>query len=114
MRRRTDKLAVVCTVLCLLCTVVTVVFVAPTVLDTNQTTAQIQLERARNVLSNCEDSNARHDRTVAQLERLVEAIRDPVRRARAVQGMAGTVALIDALAPKRDCRALVERQVDTK
>lgn len=42
MRRKTDRWVIACTVLCLLCTIVTVVIVAPTVLDTSRTTAQIQ------------------------------------------------------------------------
>jgi hypothetical protein len=57
------------------------------------------LERA------CNEQNVRHDRTVAKLDELVVGISDPVRRARAEQNRAGTVALIDALAPKRQCAA---------
>ena len=79
-----------------------------------QLAQQIQDERAANVRRNCEDVNARHDRTIAQLHALVAAIPDPDRKARAEANIAGTIALIDALTPKRDCRALVAQQVDTK
>ena len=53
---------------------------------------------------NCAQQNMRHDRTIARLNALVAEI--PLgspRRARAEKGKAGTVALIDALAPKFDC-----------
>lgn len=72
----------------------------------------IQAERARNVLQNCQDTNARHDATIRQLQRLVNELPPGPRKVRAVQGMAGSIAVIDALAPKRDCRALATRQVN--
>lgn len=75
---------------------------------------QINDERARNVVRSCEETNQRHDATIRQLRDLVASIPDPARRDRAEQGMASTVALIDALAPKRDCGALVAQQVDTR
>lgn len=120
MRRGTDKLSVVCTAICILCLAVVGVW-GGTVLDTNRQadqnariTAQIQRERARNVRSNCEEQNRRHDATVRQLHRLVAELPPGPRKVRAVQGMAGSVALIQALAPRRDCSALVARQVSTK
>jgi cell division protein FtsB len=73
----------------------------------------IQRERARNVRTNCEEQNRRHDATIRQLHRLVDELPPGPRKVRAVQGMAGSVALIQALAPKRDCRALVAQQVNT-
>lgn len=120
MRRATDKLAVVCTAICILCLAGVGVW-SGTVLDTNRqadqaaaTAAQIQRERKRNIRTNCEDTNRRHDATVRQLRRLVDELPPGPRKVRAVQGMAGSVAVIQALAPKRDCRALVARQVNTK
>jgi hypothetical protein len=74
----------------------------------------IQAERARNILQNCLDTNARHDATIRQLHRLVDRLPAGPRKVRAVQGMAGSVALIDALAPRRDCKALAARQVNTR
>lgn len=70
-------------------------------------------ERSRNIYAGCEETNVRHDQTIRRLHLLVEEMPPGPRRVRAVQAMAGSVALIDALAPKRDCRALVKRQVDT-
>lgn len=75
----------------------------------NQTDA-IQEERVANILRSCREQNDRHDATIRQLRVLVDAIRDRAQRERARQGMAGTIALIDALAPKRDCDALVVLQ----
>jgi hypothetical protein len=74
----------------------------------------IQAERIRNIRQNCEDTNTRHDATIRQLHRLVERLPPGPRKVRAVQGMAGSVALIDALAPKRRCAALARRQVNTQ
>lgn len=76
----------------------------------SDTTSQIQAERARNVRSACEAQNARHDNTIRQVDRLI-AEAPPSRRARAGAGRAGTVLIIDALAPRRDCDALVKSQV---
>jgi hypothetical protein len=70
---------------------------------------QIQKERVRNIRATCEMQNARHDKTIVQLD---ELIRDapPGRRERAVQNRAGTALLIDALVPKRDCDRVVKQQ----
>jgi hypothetical protein len=70
-------------------------------------------ERARNVAQNCLDTNRRHDLTVRRLHQLVNELPPGPRKVRAVQGMAGSIALINALAPRRDCRALAARQVRT-
>lgn len=145
MRRATDKLAVVCTAICILCLAGVGVW-SGTVLDTNRqadqaadTAAQIQRERARNVRSNCEEQNRRHDDSIGTLDRLVLErlthhrvaatlpapqvevrlaaalkLADPPVRAQVQQSIGSTVLLIEALVPKRDCRALVARQVNTK
>lgn len=77
MRRKTDKLAVVCTAVCILCLAIMVV-VSGTVVDTKSqadeatdTTAQIQRERARNIRSSCQAQNKRHDDSVDTLNRVV-------------------------------------------
>lgn len=138
MRRKTDKLAVVCTALCILCVAVVAV-VSVTVLDTNSTTAQIQRERVRNTLRACQEQNTRHDGTIDTLNRVVlerlshrdvplammpaevkvrlaAALRlaDPPVRAQIEQSVGATALLIEALSPKRDCAAYVDRQIDTK
>jgi hypothetical protein len=73
----------------------------------------IQAERTRNVLQNCVDTNRRHDLTIRRLHQLVNELPPGPRKVRAVQGMAGSIALIDALAPRRQCKALARRQVHT-
>jgi hypothetical protein len=76
-------------------------------------TRQIQEERARSVYANCMDINRRHDNSIRQLDALI-AQAPPERRERAKAGRAGTVLLIQALVPKRDCDALVKRSVTTR
>lgn len=71
---------------------------------------QIQRERVSAVLRNCVDQNQRHDRTIRELDRLIRHVR-PSQRTRAVQSRAGTVLLINSLAPKRDCRRLASQAV---
>jgi hypothetical protein len=73
----------------------------------------IQAERTRNILQNCLDTNRRHDATIRELRLLVDELPPGPRKVRAVQGMAGSIAVINALAPRRDCRALAARQVRT-
>jgi hypothetical protein len=58
----------------------------------------------------CVEQNHRHDVTLAKLDSLIAQIRDPVQRARAKRGASGSKALIEALAPHQDCRALVRRR----
>lgn len=72
---------------------------------------RINAERARNVRAACEGQNERHDNTIRQLDRLI-AQAPPSRRARANAGRESTVLLIEALAPRRDCAALVRASVD--
>jgi hypothetical protein len=75
---------------------------------------KIQGERARNVQDNCEQVNQRHDNTIVALDGVLDQARKtagPAQRKQIQQSRAATVLLIDALAPKRDCNALVRRQV---
>jgi hypothetical protein len=65
----------------------------------------IQEQRRDSILSGCREQNARHDRTIATLDRLI-AEAPAGRRERARQGRAGTVLLIEALAPKRGLRGV--------
>lgn len=71
---------------------------------------RIQAERSHNIVSNCRDVNDRHDATIRKLDELV-ASRPVDERDRARRNRAGTVALLNAIVPKRDCAALVDRQV---
>lgn len=71
---------------------------------------RIQDEREKSIRMSCEETNARYDAAIGQLDRLI-AQAPPERRARAREGRAGTVLLIDALVPKRDCDRVVDRSV---
>lgn len=68
---------------------------------------QINQERAQNIERNCQDVNARHDAAVRELDRLLKRSGAPDRS----QARANTKALIDALAPVRDCARLARSQV---
>ena len=81
---------------------------------------QIQVERARNVRDSCEASNKRHDSTIATLDKLLARI-PREQRERAKQNRAGTVLLIDALAPvhqdkrgRSTCAEYARQQVHQK
>lgn len=69
---------------------------------------QIQQSRKAYVLSTCTDQNMRHDRTIATLDQEIAAL-PPTERKGAQTSRAGTVALIDAVAPKQDCAAVVSK-----
>lgn len=74
--------------------------------------AQIQAERERNVLRACLETNARHDRAVERLDRIIDAMPSGPELDRARRNRDSTVALIDALQPHHaDCMAEVGRQV---
>jgi hypothetical protein len=78
---------------------------------------QIQTEREQSIRTACVDQNARHRATVAQLDarlRLAVATASPAQARQIRQSRAFTVALIDALAPVRDCDAVVRRSVRAK
>lgn len=66
-------------------------------------TEQINDERARNVRANCLDQNDRNESTKAAIPESASS-----------EGRKVTESLIDALAPVRDCEALVAEQVGTR
>lgn len=72
---------------------------------------EIQAERAAAVRASCEETNHRHDSTIAKLHELVAAIPQRQRRLAAQRNQASTVALIEALVPRRDCRNVVAATV---
>lgn len=76
-----------------------------------QVTARIQQERRHAIRDNCEDINARHERTVERLRVLAaKAPHQPGQPPRR-EALRNTITLIDALVPKRDCAVLVEQAV---
>jgi hypothetical protein len=75
---------------------------------------QINSNRHEVLFQNCLAQNARNLGTKSRLDTLVAGISDPREKARAERNKAGTIALIDALAPyRRDCRAYVEQQLQS-
>ena len=79
--------------------------------DVAQLAQQIQDERAANTLRACRDVNQRHDDTIRALDELLKRAGRSASREQVERSRASTVLLIDALAPKRDCKRLVARQV---
>lgn len=74
---------------------------------------QIQQERVESVLRSCRDENQRHDATIHRLDELIKRL-PPEKRTRAIQSRAGTVLLINALAPHRDCVTLARASVPSR
>jgi hypothetical protein len=74
---------------------------------------EIQRERAEAIRVNCQEQNVRHDLTIRKLDELIDRLPPGRRKRRAVSNRDGTVALIEALAPKRDCERLVRESVQT-
>lgn len=72
----------------------------------------IQAQRRTSILAACREQNARHDDTIAKLDSIIADL-PPSQKAEAEQRREGTVLLIDALAPKRNCRALLRRSTTT-
>lgn len=73
----------------------------------------ISSSRKEGVRLNCAQQNERHDTTIRRLDALIADIPPgSPRRIRAEEGRAGTVALIDALAPKFDCDKRADQLVN--
>jgi Flp pilus assembly protein TadB len=73
--------------------------------------AAIQASRLESVARSCRQDNDRHDATMHELDkRLAELLThaSPARRAQILSSRASTIALINALAPKRDCSRAVD------
>lgn len=63
-----------------------------------------QIQRQRYYL--CQDQNRRHDLTIKRLDELIAATSPPRRKKRAERSRAGTLQLINALAPRRNCAVI--------
>lgn len=74
---------------------------------------EIQSQRARSIVENCQAQNTRHDDTIMALDRVIaQAVKDQPERATQIrQARESNVLLINALAPKRSCQALLHRSV---
>ena len=76
----------------------------------NQDTASdIQDSRVDFVRQSCVAQNERNVATIRRLDQLIADLPPGSRQRRAVTNRASTVALIDALAPQRDCDRVVAR-----
>lgn len=73
----------------------------------------IQRERADAIMRDCREGNKRHDNTIHALDAIM---RQNIREGRTTAQQAArsrqlTILLIDALAPRQDCKALVKAAV---
>ena len=78
-----------------------------TVLKTIALVHDIQNERVRATLAQCDDQNQRHDRTLNTLSTLANSAGSEARRLR----IQASAVLIEALAPRQDCQALARERV---
>lgn len=69
--------------------------------------AQQQVSREQAVRSTCLEQNRRHDSTISTIDQVITQLPPGLQRDRALRNRAGTVLIIDALAPKRDCEKRV-------
>lgn len=65
---------------------------------------EIQQSRHEAVVRTCREQNARHNRTIKKLDSLIAREGNAARGRRARQRRDSTVALIDALVPKKNCK----------
>lgn len=73
----------------------------------------IQAQRRASILTACREQNARHDDTIVKLDKIIADLPPGPQKDEALQQRDGTVLLIDALAPKRDCEAQLQRSTTT-
>jgi hypothetical protein len=74
--------------------------------DAQSTSKDIQANRVEVFREQCKAQNAHHDNTILRLDEQIAKLPGD-RRGEAEARRTGTVALIKALVPKRDCRAVV-------
>lgn len=82
--------------------------------ETTRLLRQVQASRVNATLTTCREQNDRHDNTIDALNAAVVKLKPTLSaedRANLKQSIAANVSLIDALAPKQDCKKRVERLV---
>jgi hypothetical protein len=72
----------------------------------------IQASRQDTIRRACVEQNVRHDQTLKKLDEQIERLPAGARKARAERNRDGTIALIDALVPKRDCDKRAKQLVE--
>lgn len=73
--------------------------------------AAIERSRVDVLVRSCRQQNRNHDKTIRILDRRIAQFPPGRRRDRAERGRAFTVALIEALAPHRDCARRAQRLI---
>lgn len=71
----------------------------------------IQNQREASIRAGCLEQNQRHDGTVSTLDMGIDSFPPGARRERAERSRRFTLSLIESLAPKRDCDALVRKSL---
>ncbi len=83
--------------------------------EQHKTTNLIQHQRAESIRTGCVDQNRRHDNTVAFIIKVTQKAADrepdPQTKKQILASQASNVALIQAIAPKQNCKALVAAAV---
>jgi hypothetical protein len=101
--------------ICLITVIVLVVvgsFIVHQQHQIKHTSRDIQQERIDSVVRACVDQNQRHDDAVNALYALLR--KSGVKEARLQSAGANVVSLINALAPKHDCNAVVKKAVPSQ
>ena len=76
---------------------------------TTDFTEAVQQSRVESLVDQCRESNRRHDKTIETLDAVIAKLPRGPKRREANANRRGTVALINALAPKRHCVARAHR-----
>lgn len=74
---------------------------------------EIQQQRYDATYQNCLDTNKRHDNTIARLKFILrrDVKKGRITKSQAIRSSVTTALLIDALAPRRDCKAVARKAV---
>lgn len=87
------------------------------VIENSDYTQAIEQSRHEAILSNCQDQNARHDRTVAELVKLTDAAvrqsKSPAQRAQDRAGLSASILIVGQLAPYQNCQTLIRQSSPT-
>ena len=78
--------------------------------ETRERAEAIERSRRDVLIRSCREQNRRHDATILELDRQVAKL-PPARRSEAQARRNGTVALLEAIIPHRDCAKRAERLI---
>jgi adenine-specific DNA methylase len=77
--------------------------------ETHSYSEEIQASRQQFFIATCEETNTRHDITIAKLDAIIKNLPPGERKRLAIENREGNVALIETLVPKRDCAKYARR-----